>query len=399
MRINMSLSDKKNRFETISVNYGSEVSQFMEASEPIYMNSGFVYQSAEEAEAAFKGDIKRHVYARFHNPTSDALERRLAALEGGEACRVTGSGMSAIFTILLGLLNPGDHIVAARSMFSSSFYIITEILPRFGIEYTLVDNADINLWKAALSKPTKLVLIETPTNPTCEIFDIRTICDLAHKQNAQVIVDNAFASPALQKPLELGADIIIHSATKYIDGSGRSLGGAIIGKEELFDEPLGPFIRHTGPNLSAFNAWCMLQGLETLSLRMKQHSVNALQIAQYLVDHPKVSQVYYPGLTEHKDHDIAKKQMSDFGGMLAFEVAGGKEAAFKVMNNLKVINICNNLGDTKSLICNPFTSTHASVAEDEKLKQGITPGLMRYSVGLENVDDLLEDLKQSLSII
>ncbi|MFV0432170.1 MAG: trans-sulfuration enzyme family protein [Alphaproteobacteria bacterium] len=393
------MADKqvKKRFETNAINTGTEVSQFMETSEPIYMNSGFVYSSAEEAEAAFKGDIQRHVYARFHNPTSDALEARLAILEGGEACRVTGSGMSAIFTTLMGLLEQGDHIVAARSMFSSSFYIITEILPRFNIKYTLVDDADIASWKQALSKPTKLVLIETPTNPTCEILDVKAICELAHFQNAQVIVDNAFASPALQRPIEQGADIIIHSTTKYIDGHGRALGGAIIGREELFEEPLGPFIRHTGPNLSPFNAWCMLQGLETLSIRIDKHCQNAMKVAEFLNEHKKTNKVYYPGLPSHKNHNIAAKQMDDFGGMLAFEVMGGKAGAFKMMNALKTIHICNNLGDTKSLICHPFTSTHASMEEGEKLRQGITEGLLRYSVGIENADDILEDLDQALS--
>ncbi len=395
----MSFSAADKKFETLSLNFGFAPSSYMEASEPIYMNSGFVYHTAEEAEAAFKGDIDRHVYSRFHNPTTDLLEKRLAILEDGEACRVTGSGMSAIFTTLLGLLKAGDHIVAAASMFSSSFYIITEILPKYGITYELIDNADLTFWEKALSRSTQMVLLESPTNPICEILDIKAIAKLAHKQDCLVVMDNAFATPYLQKPLQLGADIVIHSATKYIDGHGRCLGGAIIGKHELFDGDFGAFIRHTGPHLSPFNAWCMLQGLETLSLRMERHCHNAMQIAQFLENHEKVKNIYYPGLKKHKNHEIAARQMRDFGGMLAFEVEGGKKAAFQVMNNLKTIHICNNLGDSKSLICNPYTSTHASVAEEEKQKQGITEGLMRLSVGLEHRDDLLSDLKQSLDVI
>ncbi len=387
------------KFETLSLNFGENPSFYMEASEPIYMNSGFVYKNAEEAEAAFNGDICRHVYGRFHNPTTDLLEKRLAVLEHGEACRVTGSGMSAIFTTLLGLLKQGDHIIAARSMFSSSFYIITEILPRYGITYELIDGNDMRVWEKALSRPTQMVLLETPTNPTCEILDIAAIAKLAHDQECVVVMDNAFASPYLQNPLLLGADIVIHSATKYIDGHGRSLGGAIIGKESLFADDFGAFIRHTGPHLSPFNAWCMLQGLETLALRMERHCDNAIKIADFLNNHNKVQKVYYPGLKSHKNHELAAKQMKNFGGMLAFEVQGGKAAAFQLMNNLKVMHICNNLGDSKSLICNPYTSTHASVAEDEKQKQGITEGLMRLSVGLEHIDDLLADISQALSKI
>ncbi len=389
--------DKK--FETLSLNFSSETSHFMEASEPIYMNSGFIYHTAEEAEAAFKGDITRHVYGRFHNPTTDLLEKRLAALESAEACRVTSSGMSAIFTTLLGLLKAGDHIVAGRAMFSSSFYILTEILPKYGISYEFVNGSDIKLWEKALSRSTQMILIETPTNPICGILDIKAISTLAHKQDCIVVMDNAFATPYLQKPLTLGADIVIHSTTKYIDGHGRCLGGAIISKQALFDGDFGTFIRHTGPHLSPFNAWCMLQGLETLAIRMERHSSNAQQLAEYLEMHNKVLKVYYPGLKHHRNHELAAKQMKNFGGMLAFEVKGGKAAAFKVMNNLKLAHICNNLGDSKSLICNPYTSTHASIDEDEKQRQGLTEGLMRLSVGLEHIDDLIADFKQALCCI
>lgn len=383
---------------TQAVHSGSMRSQWGEVSEALFLNSGFCYDSAETAESRFNGEAPGFVYSRYLNPTLKMLEDRLIALEdGAEAACVMASGMSAVFSSMMSQLKSGDHVVANRVLFGSCYYIITEILPRYGIEYTLVDDAaSAEAWDAAIRPNTACVFIETPANPTLGITDIAAVCEAAHAKGAFVIVDNIFATPLYQSPLKLGADAVVYSTTKHMDGQGRTLGGAVLGREEFITETLLPFHRHTGPALSPFNAWVILKSLETFALRMEQHCNNAEAVADMLANHPKIERVYYPHHKSHPHYDIAKKQMSRGSGLVAFEVKGGKQVAFEVMNKLNIISISNNLGDAKSLITHPATTTHSNIDAPTRAEIGITDGVLRLSVGIEDAQDLLQDLENAL---
>lgn len=385
------------RLATRLVRGGTLRSPFMETSESIFMTSGYVYDSAEEAESAFETDGQRYVYSRFANPTVAMFEERLRLIEGAEACRATGTGMAAVFAALMCQLKAGDHVVAARALFGSCRYIVSDLLPRYGIDVTIIDGTDAAAWQAALSRPTAAVFMETPSNPTLEIIDLPAVAEMAHEAGAQVIVDNVFATPLLQRPLELGADIVVYSATKHIDGQGRSLGGAILGRADFCTDILKPFMRHTGPSLSPFNAWVLLKGLETLELRVTRHVENAEKIARHLAGRSDVSRVLFPSLESHPQYDLARRQMSGGGSVVSFEIPGGKARTFAFLNRLRIIDISNNLGDAKSLITHPATTTHQRIPEPERLELGITPDLVRLSVGLEDVADLLADLDQALA--
>ena len=385
------------RQRTRLVRGGQERSAFEETSEGLFLTSGYVYGTADEAEKAFKGEVERYMYSRYANPTVTMFEKRLAQLEGAEKCVATSSGMAAVFAALACQLQAGDRVVSSRALFGSCLYIIDEQLPKFGIETVLVDGTDLDQWKQALSQKTQCVFLETPSNPCLEIIDIRAVCDLAHEAGAKVIVDNVFATPVLQHPLELGADIIMYSATKHIDGQGRTMGGAILTNDmDFFEESLTPFFRHTGPTLSPFNAWVMVKGLETLDVRVARHCENALDVAEYLSGRKGITKVLYPGLESHPQHELAMSQMSSGSTMVSFEIDGGKEAAFGFLNRLGLIDISNNLGDAKSLTTHPATTTHQRLSPEDRLATGISDGLVRLSVGLEDVEDLKEDLDQAL---
>jgi O-succinylhomoserine sulfhydrylase len=371
-------------------------SGFGETGEAMYLTSGFTYDSAEQAAAAFADETDHFLYSRFDNPTVAMFERRLAEIEGAEACKATASGMAAMFASVACLVSAGDRVVASMAMFSSCYVVLTEILPKWGVETILVEGNDEAEWAKALAGGAKVVFIESPSNPLMEIVDIRMVSDLAHKVGATVIVDNVMASPVLQSPLKLGADVIMYSATKHIDGQGRVLGGAVLGSEAYINEQLKPFIRHTGPSMSAFNAWVLLKSLETLTMRVERMTSNALAIAEALEAHPKVDSVKYPFLKSHKSYEVAKKQMSGGGSMVAITFNATAEQTFKFMNALQVIDISNNLGDSKSLATHPATTTHKRLGPEVRAKAGITDGTVRLSVGLENVEDLLKDLRQAL---
>ena len=383
--------------QTQAVRGATERSQFDETNEAIFLNSGYVYRNAEEAESAFKNEIERYVYSRFRNPTVAMFERRLALLEGAADCRAMASGMAAVFAALGSHLNAGDRLVASRALFGSCHYICVELLPRFGVETELVDGTDLSQWEKALSKPAQAVFLESPSNPGLEVIDLPAVCKLAHQAGALVIVDNVFATPMLQKPIELGADVVVYSATKHIDGQGRCLGGAVLGTQDFIEDSVTPFIRHTGPALSPFNAWVVLKGLETLSLRVDRHCESALRIAQHMETKSGLSLLLYPELNSHPQQALAMTQMRKGGSVVAFELEGGKESAFRFLNALKIIDISNNLGDAKSLICHPATTTHQRLSDEERARVGITPGFVRLSVGLESVDDLIADLDQALA--
>jgi O-succinylhomoserine sulfhydrylase len=384
------------RRRTRQVRAGLNRSGFCETSEAVFLTSGYVYDSALEAEQSFDGTLDRMVYSRFKNPTVAVFEERLAAIEGAEACRATASGMAAVHAALLSQVSAGERVVAARALFGSCHWIINDLMPRFGISIEFVDGTDLDQWRRALAKPAKAVFLETPSNPTLEIIDLPAVCQLAHAAGASVVVDNVFATPILQSPLELGADVVVYSATKHIDGQGRCLGGAVLGTEAFCLDVLGPFLRHTGPALSPFNAWVLLKGLETLDLRVERASANALQLARFLERAPGVRRVLYPGLASHPQHDLACRQMRGFGALMAFELDAGKPAAYRLLDRLELIDISNNLGDSKSLICHPWTTTHQRLAPEEKHAMGIGEGLVRLSVGLEDVDDLQDDLARAL---
>jgi len=384
------------RPQTELVRGGQARSAFDETSEALYLTSGYVYSSAEEAEAAFKGDKERFVYSRYANPTVAMFENRLRLLEGAEACRATASGMGAVFAALICQLKAGDRVVASRALFGSCHYIVAEMLPRYGIETLLVDGTDMEAWEAALSKPTTCVFLETPSNPTLEVIDLKAVSDLAHAAGASVVVDNVFATPMLQRPLDFGADVVVYSATKHIDGQGRCMGGAILSSEAFIKDHLQNYYRHTGPSMSPFNAWVMLKGLETLDLRVQRHCANALAVAEFLEAQPGVTRVFYPGLASHPQADLAKRQMKGASTMVALDLEGGKERAFRFLNALEVIDISNNLGDAKSLITHPATTTHQRLSPEDRAAQGIGDGLLRLSVGLEDPADLIEDLELAL---
>jgi O-succinylhomoserine sulfhydrylase len=383
--------------QTAAVREGLARSGFGETSEALYLNSGFTYTDAQEALDSFTDETDHFLYSRFHNPTVAMFEKRLAAIEGAEHCVATSSGMSAMFASLACLVEAGDHVVASAAMFSSCHVVITEILPKWGVTYELVKANDKAAWQKALTKPTKAVFIETPSNPLLEIVDIQYVSDLAHQVGATVIVDNVMASPVLQKPLELGADVVMYSATKHIDGQGRVLAGALLGSFSYIYEKLIPFTRHTGPALSAFNAWVLVKSLETMEMRVTRMSENAQAIAEFLEGRKEIKSVRYPGLSSHPDYEVIKKQMKSGGTTIGIEFAGTQKDAFKFMDSLKVIDISNNLGDSKSLITHPASTTHRRLAPEVQLEMGITPSVLRLSVGLEHIDDLLKDLSQALN--
>jgi O-succinylhomoserine sulfhydrylase len=383
--------------QTAAVREGLARSGFGETSEALYLNSGFTYADSQEAVDSFTDETDHFLYSRFHNPTVAMFEKRLAAIEGAEHCVATGSGMAAMFASLACLVEAGDHIVASAAMFSSCHVVITEILPKWGVTYELVKANDKAAWEKALTKPTKAVFIETPSNPLMEIVDIRFVSDLAHKVGATVIVDNVMASPVLQKPLELGADVVMYSATKHIDGQGRVLAGALLGSFEYIYEKLIPFTRHTGPSLSAFNAWVLVKSLETMELRVTRMAENAQTIAEFLETRKEIKGVRYPGLASHPDHEVIKKQMKAGGTTIGIEFAGTQKDAFRFMDSLRVIDISNNLGDSKSLITHPASTTHRRLSPEVQAEMGITPSVLRLSVGLEHIDDLIKDLTQALN--
>ena len=383
---------KDNKFETKAIREGYKTSQEQEHSAAIFLTSSFTFDSAEQAAQRFAKEEQGNVYSRFTNPTVKAFQDKLAALEDAESCLATASGMSAIFATIMVLSKTGDHIVASRGMFGTTTVLLNTIVKRFGIEVTFVDLPDLVSWQDSIQPNTKLFILETPSNPLGEVVDLRALSAISKEHNIILAVDNCVMTPALQKPLALGADIVIHSATKYIDGQGRCLAGAIAGSSQLLEE-ISSFIRTTGPTLSAFNAWVVLKGLETLALRMRAHCDNARQLANWLNDQSFVENVHYLGLESHPHHQIAKDQQSDFGGIVSFEVSGGKEGAFRLINNTKMISITANLGDTKSTITHPASTTHARLSEDERRQSNISDSLIRISVGLENITDIITDLK------
>lgn len=383
--------------QTAAVREGLARSGFGETSEALYLNSGYTYSDAQEALESFTDETDHFVYSRFHNPTVAMFEKRLAAIEGAEHCVATGSGMAAMFASLACLVKAGDHIVASAAMFSSCHVVITEILPKWGVTYELVKANDKAAWQKALSRPTQAVFIETPSNPLLEVVDIRYVSDLAHKVGATVIVDNVMASPVLQKPLELGADVVMYSATKHIDGQGRVLAGALLGSFSYIYEKLIPFARHTGPSLSPFSAWVLVKSLETMEMRVMRMSESAQAIAEFLEGRKEIKSVRYPGLASHPDRDVIKKQMTAGGTTIGIEFNGSKQDAFKFMDSLRIIDISNNLGDSKSLITHPASTTHRRLTPEVQAEMGITPSVVRLSVGLEHIDDLLKDISQALS--
>jgi O-succinylhomoserine sulfhydrylase len=388
------------RPRTLAVRGGLRRSDFDETAEGLFLTSGYVYDSAEEAETCFLpgGSANRFVYSRYGNPTVAMFEERLRLIEGAEACKATASGMAAVFASLACQVRAGDRVVASRALFGSCHYICAELLPRYGVESVFVDGRDLDQWKAALDRPTKAVFLETPSNPMLDIIDLKAVSELAHRVGARVVVDNVFATPLLQKPLALGADIVVYSATKHIDGQGRTLGGAVLGSRKFVDEELTNFMRHTGPSLSPFNAWVLVKGLETLDLRLGVQCQSARTLATFLGRHPKVGRALYPELPSHPQSALARAQMSAGGTMVTFEVKGGKAAAFRTLNALALIDISNNLGDSKSLICHPATTTHQRVGPEERAKLGISDGVLRLSVGLEDEADLQADLEQALAL-
>lgn len=398
--MNKSREDAVNqaRPATQAVRGGYRHTAEMEHSEALFMTSSYVFDSAADAAATFSGDQEGNVYSRYTNPTVQAFEARLALLEGGEACAATSSGMAAIFSVCMAFLKSGDHLVSSRSIFGSTNVVFNRYLERFGVTTTYVDPKDVSAWQAAIQPNTRLLFLETPSNPLSEVTDLEAVSAIAREANALLVVDNCFCTPALQRPLEQGADIVIHSATKFIDGQGRALGGAVVGREEYINEIVG-FLRSAGPSMSPFNAWIFLKGLETLNLRMKQHCANAQALAEWLEQQPAVTKVHYLGLPSHPQHDLAKRQQSGFGGVLSFVVKGGQEAAWSVIDATRILSITANLGDTKTTITHPYTTTHGRVDEATKETAGIVPGLIRIAVGLEDVEDMKDDLARGLNAL
>jgi O-succinylhomoserine sulfhydrylase len=383
---------------TLAVHGGVDRSSFDETAEALFLTSGFVYDSADQAEATFNGTATHYQYTRFGNPTVAMLEQRLALLEGAEACRATATGMAAVTAALMSHLKAGDRLVASRALFGSCHWIVSTLLPRFGIETEFVDGADLDGWRRAFARPAAMVLLETPSNPMLEMVDLRGVCDLAHAAGALVVVDNVFATPLLQQPLRFGADIVVYSATKHFDGQGRVLGGAVLGRREWVENTLQPFIRNTGPTLSPFNAWVILKGLETLGLRIEAACARAAAVADFLAGHAEIARVWYPGRTDHPQHALAMAQMGAGGTLVTLELRHGKPAAFAMLNALRLIRVSNNLGDSKSLATHPATTTHMRIGAEERARLGITDGVVRLSVGLEDARDLIADLGQALEM-
>ncbi|HLZ06251.1 MAG TPA: O-succinylhomoserine sulfhydrylase [Bradyrhizobium sp.] len=384
------------RPETRLVHSGTLRSEFGETSEGLFLTQGYVYDTAEQCEARFKGEDPGFIYSRYSNPTIAMFERRMIELEGAEACRSAATGMAAVTTAVLAPLKAGDHVVAAKQLFGSCRYVVEDLLPRYGIEATLVNGLDLDAWKKAMRPNTRTCFLESPTNPTLDVLDIPAIADIAHQGGARLIVDNVFATPIWQSPLKLGADVVVYSATKHIDGQGRCLGGVILSSEAFIAEHLHNFMRQTGPSLSPFNAWVLLKGLETLALRVRAQTDNAAKIADALATHPKVSRLVYPGRSDHPQAALVKKQMRAGSTLVGFEVKGGKAGAFRCLNALKLARISNNLGDAKSLVTHPATTTHQRLKPDARAELGISDGFIRFSAGLEHADDLIEDLAQAL---
>lgn len=381
------------------VHGGTLRSQYGETSEAIFLTQGFVYDTSEAAEARFKGETDGFIYARYGSPTNDMFEKRMCMLEGAEEARATASGMAAVAAAILCQLKAGDHIVAARALFGSCRWVVETLAPRYGIECTLIDGRDLANWEKAIQKNTKVFFLESPTNPTLEVVDIAGVARLANQIGAKVVVDNVFATPLYQKPLELGAHIVVYSATKHIDGQGRCLGGVVLSDKEWVDEHLQDYFRHTGPAMSPFNAWTLLKGVETLALRVKQQTLTAARIADFLAEQNQVAKVIYPGRADHPQADIVAKQMSGGSTLVAFELKGGKEAAFALQNALDIVLISNNLGDAKTLITHPATTTHKNLTDEARAELGISGGTVRLSCGIEDTDDLLEDFAQALRAV
>jgi O-succinylhomoserine sulfhydrylase len=387
------------RPQTKLVRGGTNRSTFAETSEGAFITSGYVYESAEQAQRAFKNEEDRFIYSRFSNPTVGMFTERMRLLEGAERCLATATGMAAVWAALAAGLKAGDRLVASKALFGSCHVVCAEFLPKFGVETVMVDGTNLDEWEQALSVPTDAVFMETPSNPQMDLIDIAPVCEMAHKVGARVVVDNVFATPILQRPLDLGADVVVYSATKHIDGQGRAMGGAIITNDtEFADGDLLQFLRHTGPSLSPFNAWTLLKGLETLDIRMERHCASAHEVAKFLSSAPGLKKVIYPGLECHPQHELCKRQMKDAGSIVCFEVDGGIEETFKVMNAFQLIDISNNLGDAKSLTTHPATTTHQRLSPEDRAAVGITDGLVRISVGLEDVEDIKADLAQALGV-
>jgi len=391
------IDPNKYALDTLAVRAGQSRTNEAENSEPIFLTSSFTYRNAAEAAARFAGDLPGNIYSRFTNPTVHTFEERLAAMEGGERCIATSSGMSAILTTCMALLQGGDHIVSSLNVFGTTVGLFNNVLAKFNLKTTFVSLTDYDAWSKAITPATKMLFLETPSNPLTEVADIRRLADLAHKHGCLLVVDNCFCTPALQLPFKLGADLVIHSATKYLDGQGRCVGGAVIGSEELLGEKIFGFLRTAGPSMSPFNAWVFLKGLETLRIRMQAHCENAMKMAEWLQDHDMVERVFFPGLKDHPQFELAGKQQTGPGGIVSFEVKGGREAAWKVIDATRIYSITANLGDTKSTLTHPATTTHHKLTADERLQTGISDGLIRISVGLEDIRDLIADMDQALA--
>ncbi len=385
-------------FDTLAVRAGHVRTHEQEHAEAIFPTSSFVFQSAAQAAARFSGAESGNIYARFTNPTVRYFQERLAALEGGESCVATSSGMSAILAVMLGLLKAGDHVICSRSVFGTTTVLLQNYVAKFGVDVSFVDLTDLSAWDAAIRPNTRLFFAETPANPLTEIADIRELAELAHRHNSLLVIDNCFCTPALQRPLELGADIVVHAATKYLDGQGRAIGGAVVGDTERVGKDVYGVLRTGGVSMSPFNAWVFLKGLETLRLRMKAHCDNAMQLAQWLNEHPAIEHVYYPGLPAHPQHELAKRQQSAFGGIVSFVVKGEREAAWRVIDSTQMLSITANLGDAKTTITHPATTTHGRLTPEQKAQAGVVEGLIRVSVGLEAVQDIQRDLARGLTV-
>jgi O-succinylhomoserine sulfhydrylase len=390
------VTDYNPGLDTLAIRSGHRRTNELEHSEPIFATSSFVFENAAQAAARFAGEEPGNIYSRFTNPTTRAFEERLAAMEGGHSCVATASGMAAITSLCMAVLQAGDHIVSSRSIFGTTTTLFDKYLPRFGIDTSFVAQTDLADWQRAIRANTRILFVETPSNPLAEIADIRKLADLAHENNCLLVVDNCFCTPALQRPLTLGADVVVHSVTKYLDGQGRIVGGAVVGPKTLVSEDVFGVIRTTGPTMSPFNAWVALKGLETLSLRMKAHCEQAMQLALFLQQHPRVRKVYHAGLESHPQHELARSQQSGFGGVVSFVIEGERAAAWRIIDATEILSITANLGDVKSTITHPATTTHGRVSAEVKAISGIEEGLLRVAVGLENIEDIIEDLSRGL---